>query len=65
MKQERTDNRYKEKLQGAGMAQMVGGGGGWQLGSLMRPIGGFRVSGGNVMDGGFPGYNGGRRNCGG
>jgi hypothetical protein len=64
-KQERTDNRYKEKLHGAGMAQMVGGGSGWQLRSVMRPIGGFCASGGNVMDGGFPGYNGGGGNCGG
>ena len=31
------------------MAQMVGGGGTRQLGSVMRPIGGFRASGGNLV----------------
>ncbi len=59
-KQEKMDKRYQgKKLNSAGMAQMMGGGGSWQLGSEMRPFGCFSAGGGNVMDGGFIGFNGG------
>ena len=48
-KQERMDKCYQEKLNCAGMAQMMGRGSSWQLGCGMRPFGCFGAGGGNVM----------------
>ena len=45
-KQEPMDKCYQEKLSVAGMEQMMGSSGSWQLGSGMRPFGCFGTGGG-------------------
>jgi hypothetical protein len=55
-KKERTDQRYQEKLNGAGMAQMMSGGNGtWQLSSVM----GTQFASGSGQIGGGGGGSGG------